>query len=279
MKLLVTPVPVEAAAAALSLHAAPMYFYRKGKGRYKAAPEDNLKAALAAQERNAFMPRPEYIAKPFHRSIASYLEQRKKDGLVRADVNTSAFAEVFTTRSIPVLRELAERAKIVFKLDTLASIIGLGYIIGLRYAAIIAGGIVLAPRMAIGVEGFAWGALGGAILGPLLAPWIGTLGHVRVRARVAFDRSFLLYFAVAAPLMFGVVSTTSSSTMRPEAPRRTTRRSRSAPTAWERLGVTPPGTSSSARNFAKARKSSFLATKSVSQLSSTSAPSFASGDR
>ena len=70
-------------------------------------------------------------------------------------------------------------------------------------AAIIAGGIVLAPQMEVGVEGFAWGALVGAVLGPLLAPWIGTLGHVRVRARVAFDRSFLLYFAVAAPLMFG----------------------------------------------------------------------------
>lgn len=39
------------AAVALRLHAAPMYFYRKGKGRYKAAPEENLKAALAGQER------------------------------------------------------------------------------------------------------------------------------------------------------------------------------------------------------------------------------------
>jgi exoribonuclease-2 len=45
------PSPIEAAATAISLHAAPMYFYRKGKGRYKAAPADNLKAALAAQER------------------------------------------------------------------------------------------------------------------------------------------------------------------------------------------------------------------------------------
>ena len=45
------PTPVQAAATAISLHAAPMYFYRKGKGRYKVAPADNLKAALAAQER------------------------------------------------------------------------------------------------------------------------------------------------------------------------------------------------------------------------------------
>ncbi|HEY8085786.1 MAG TPA: RNB domain-containing ribonuclease, partial [Methylophilaceae bacterium] len=45
------PNPVEAAAVAIRLHSAPMYFYRKGKGRYKAAPEESLKAALASQER------------------------------------------------------------------------------------------------------------------------------------------------------------------------------------------------------------------------------------
>jgi exoribonuclease II len=45
------PSPVEAAAVAIRLHGAPMYFYRKGKGRYKAAPADNLKSALAAQEK------------------------------------------------------------------------------------------------------------------------------------------------------------------------------------------------------------------------------------
>jgi len=45
------PSPVEAAAVALKLHSAPMYFYKKGKGRYKAAPEENLKAALASEEK------------------------------------------------------------------------------------------------------------------------------------------------------------------------------------------------------------------------------------
>jgi exoribonuclease-2 len=43
--------PAQQAAVAMRLHAAPMYFYRKGKGRYKAAPEENLKAALAGVER------------------------------------------------------------------------------------------------------------------------------------------------------------------------------------------------------------------------------------
>jgi exoribonuclease II len=45
------PSAIEAAATAIKLHSAPMYFYRKGKGRYKAAPAETLKLALAAVER------------------------------------------------------------------------------------------------------------------------------------------------------------------------------------------------------------------------------------
>jgi len=45
------PTPQEAAAVALALHSNPIYFYKRGKGRYQAAPEDNLKAALAGQEK------------------------------------------------------------------------------------------------------------------------------------------------------------------------------------------------------------------------------------
>jgi exoribonuclease II len=46
-----TPTAVESAAVLTRLHAAPMYFYKRGKGRYKAAPEEALKAALAGAER------------------------------------------------------------------------------------------------------------------------------------------------------------------------------------------------------------------------------------
>lgn len=45
------PTPVEAAAILLLLQNAPIYFYKKGLGRYKAAPPDALKAALAGQEK------------------------------------------------------------------------------------------------------------------------------------------------------------------------------------------------------------------------------------
>lgn len=45
--------PEQNAATLLALQQAPMYFYKRGKGRYKRAPEDALKAALASVERKA----------------------------------------------------------------------------------------------------------------------------------------------------------------------------------------------------------------------------------
>lgn len=47
------PTAPEAAAIALALHGAPIYFQKKGKGRYKAAPAAQLAAAKAAQARKA----------------------------------------------------------------------------------------------------------------------------------------------------------------------------------------------------------------------------------
>jgi exoribonuclease-2 len=45
------PNALESAGLLYKLHGAPMYFYKKGKGRYKAAPADALKAALASVEK------------------------------------------------------------------------------------------------------------------------------------------------------------------------------------------------------------------------------------
>ena len=45
------PLPVEAAGLVLALHGAPIYFYKKGRGRYKAAPEQSLRAAQAGIEK------------------------------------------------------------------------------------------------------------------------------------------------------------------------------------------------------------------------------------
>ena len=46
-----TPSPAESAATAMALARAPMYFYRKGRGRYRKASSDALKAALASVAR------------------------------------------------------------------------------------------------------------------------------------------------------------------------------------------------------------------------------------
>ncbi|MBX9629942.1 MAG: RNB domain-containing ribonuclease [Burkholderiales bacterium] len=45
------PSPPESAGLLIRLHGSPMHFYKKGKGRYRAAPADALKAALASVER------------------------------------------------------------------------------------------------------------------------------------------------------------------------------------------------------------------------------------
>jgi len=45
------PTPAQATAVAMLLHASPMYFYKKGKGRYRKAPPESLRAALASVER------------------------------------------------------------------------------------------------------------------------------------------------------------------------------------------------------------------------------------
>ena len=45
------PAAAEAAAVAVALAGAPMYFYKRGKGRYRKATPEALKAALASVDR------------------------------------------------------------------------------------------------------------------------------------------------------------------------------------------------------------------------------------
>lgn len=53
------------------------------------------------------------------------------------------WSEVVTTRVIPLGQVLAEKYKLVFKINIGAAVMGLGYIVGLKYAAIIAAGSFL----------------------------------------------------------------------------------------------------------------------------------------
>ncbi|MDR1226140.1 MAG: oligopeptide transporter, OPT family [Prevotellaceae bacterium] len=54
-----------------------------------------------------------------------------------------AWSEVFSSRVVGVGEMLADKAKMVFKLNLSAALLGLGYIVGLKYAAIICAGSFL----------------------------------------------------------------------------------------------------------------------------------------
>ncbi|MCB9652824.1 MAG: murein biosynthesis integral membrane protein MurJ [Deltaproteobacteria bacterium] len=71
-------------------------------------------------------------------------------------------------------------------------------------ACIILGGLVLAPSL--GAEGFSWGALLGALLGPFLLPLVDLYRGAKLRIAPRFaptDRALLAYLWLAAPLMLG----------------------------------------------------------------------------
>jgi exoribonuclease-2 len=68
------PLPFEAAGLVLALHGSPIYFYKKGRGRYKAAPEASLRAALAGIEKK----KQQAIVQ------ASYVEELKSGKLPQA---------------------------------------------------------------------------------------------------------------------------------------------------------------------------------------------------
>jgi putative OPT family oligopeptide transporter len=86
-------------------------------------------------------------------------------------IHFSAFAEVFSTRSVSFLAGLAEKARLVFKVDVLASVLGLGYIIGLRYSAVICAGSFLSWFLLVPL--FGW--VGGSLTTPLGAGVKGVL--------------------------------------------------------------------------------------------------------
>lgn len=67
-----------------------------------------------------------------------------------------AWAETFSSRVLPFGEVIAEKARVVFKLNVGAAVLGLGYIVGLKYASII----------------FAGSALVWFVIVPLL-PWLG----------------------------------------------------------------------------------------------------------
>jgi putative OPT family oligopeptide transporter len=74
-----------------------------------------------------------------------------------------AWRDVFTTSLVDALAPLTHKVKAVFAINTSAAVLGLGYIIGVRYASIICAGSFLAYFVLIPLV--AW--MGGFIVGPI----------------------------------------------------------------------------------------------------------------
>jgi len=69
------------------------------------------------------------------------------------------WSEVFTTRVIGFGESLADKFKLVFRLNVGAAVMGLGYIVGLKYAAIIAAGSFVSWYLLVPVISFIGGGL------------------------------------------------------------------------------------------------------------------------
>lgn len=77
-----TPLPIESAALILRLHGAPIYFHKKGRGVYKAAPESTLQAALAG------------------------IEKKKQQALIQAGWVQELVAQRLPANFVPLVRHL-----------------------------------------------------------------------------------------------------------------------------------------------------------------------------
>lgn len=113
-----------------------------------------------------------------------------------------AWAEAFSTRAIPFGAAVAEKAKLVFSINTSAAVLGLGYIVGLKYAAIICAGsalvwFVLVPLLPL---------LGDATL-QILNPTfdLAAQGSVADMAPEAIFKTFARHIGIGGIAMAGLI--------------------------------------------------------------------------
>lgn len=113
-----------------------------------------------------------------------------------------AWAEAFSTRAIAGGSWLAAKAKLVFSINTSAAVLGLGYIVGLKYAAIICAGsalvwFVLVPLLPL---------LGDALLQTLNPTFdIAELGSVADMTPETIFKSFARHIGIGGIAMAGLI--------------------------------------------------------------------------
>lgn len=109
------------------------------------------------------------------------------------------WAETFTSRVIPAGMALAENAKLVFKVNIGAAVLGLGYIVGLKYAAIITVGsalvwFVIVPLLPLATDSFA------TILNPAFIGSISSLSPEEIFS------TFARHIGIGGIAMAGIIS-------------------------------------------------------------------------
>lgn len=84
------PTAIQKAALIMALHSAPAYFHRRGKGRYRPAPPDILKAALAAIEKKEAQARQQqaWVAKMTTGELPEELADVAPTFLIKPDKNS-----------------------------------------------------------------------------------------------------------------------------------------------------------------------------------------------
>lgn len=123
-------------------------------------------------------------------------------GLYDFVVNTfGLWAREFTTRVHDIGASIAEKYKMVFKLDTTAAIMGLGYIVGLRYSAIIAAGSFLAWFVMIPVFSY----FGSSIVIDTAGTTLSQLGAEQI------FRSYIRHIGIGGIAMAGLIGIIRSS--------------------------------------------------------------------
>lgn len=109
-----------------------------------------------------------------------------------------AWSETFTTRVLPLGEQVADKAKLVFKNNLGAAVLGLGYIIGLKYAAIIVAGsaliwFVIVPLLPL---------LGDSVTHALNPNFVSTLSDV---APEVIFKEFARHIGIGGIAMAGVI--------------------------------------------------------------------------
>nr|WP_236263821.1 oligopeptide transporter, OPT family [Dysgonomonas sp. Marseille-P4677] len=114
-----------------------------------------------------------------------------------------AWAETFTTRVLPFGAEIADKAKLVFKVNVGAAVLGLGYIIGLKYAAIICAGSALVWFVIVPALPF----LGESALQMLNPTFVGDISAM---APEAIFTTFARHIGIGGIAMAGIIGIVKS---------------------------------------------------------------------